>query len=850
MRSPENAVFRFSSPRCVHAASALFSSGNGPCLTLLPSRFSFGARAWIVQKVPVMRLRTIGVTALSIGAGAGFAASLPPLPANAVTPAVPLAVQPFDLADVRLLDGPFRDAMQRDLAYLLQLDPDRLLHTFRFNVNLPTMAEPYGGWEGPDVELRGHTMGHYLTACALMYRSTGNEELKRRVDYLVTELARCQAASPAAGFHEGYLSAFPESFIDRVENLKPVWAPWYTLHKVIAGLLDAHQLAGNAQALDMLKKMADWVKLRVDALTAEQMQASLQTEFGGMNEVLANLHAATGDPDHLRLAQAFNHAAVFAPLLRREDVLTGLHANTQIPKVIGAARQYELTGDDSHAAVARIFWWNVAKDRSYVIGGHSDREHFFPVTDFAQHLSPQTTETCNTYNMLKLTRHLFMWNPHQDDWMDFYERGLYNHILASQDPALGRFVYLMSLEPGTYKTYSTAENSFWCCVGTGMENHAKYGDTIFLHNEHSLWVNLFIPAEVNWRERGVMVRQETRFPEEDTTRLVITCREPTRFDLKIRHPGWTRELMIAVNGADLRLSTPPGSYVPIIREWHDGDVVDVRFPMSLHVETLPGVSDTVALLYGPIVLAGQLGQEDMPSPYVRNQLDQARFPHPEVPAFVTEATDSSSSWLSRVEMISRSPMLFRTRGLAQPRDVMLAPFFQTHQQRHAVYWRVLTPDAWAEHTRAVAAVQEQLRALESAATDRVQPGDEVSEAAHGFAGDETLSGAISGRGWREAQKGGAFSYRLNTAGQEALSLLCVYGSRDTACNFTVMIDGSEVAAPKPDGRAPGEIFFEQYLLPPGLLRGKSSVTVTFQSFDRWDGATASVFGCALVPTDP
>ena len=304
-----------------------------------------------------------------------------------VDPKIPLRAVPFDLADVRLGPGPFRDAMERDKSYLLRLDPDRLLHTFRLNVGLPSTAQPYGGWEAPTVELRGHTLGHYLTACALMYRSTGDAELKRRIDYIVGELARCQAASPKAGYHEGYLSAYPESFIDRVEKRQPVWAPWYTLHKIYAGLLDAYRLAGNAQALEVLTRAADWIAFRVDHLTPEQMEASLQMEFGGMNDVLASLYATTGDARHLALARAFDHDAVFDPLARGEDALDGLHANTQIPKAIGAAREYEVTGETRYRDIARFFWDRVALHRSYAIGGHSDRESFFPVTDFRRHLS-------------------------------------------------------------------------------------------------------------------------------------------------------------------------------------------------------------------------------------------------------------------------------------------------------------------------------------------------------------------------------------------------------------------------------------------------------------------------------
>ena len=357
----------------------------------------------------------------------------------------------------------------------------------------------------------------------------------------------------------------------------------------MAGLLDANQHCGNAQALDVLTKMADWVKFRVDHLTPEQMQKSLDTEHGGMNEVLANLYAVTGNPNYLPLAEAFNHQKVFGPLARGEDKLDRLHANTQIPKIIGAAREYELTGDPQFLTVAHTFWDAVALHRSYVIGGDSDHEHFFPVTDFAKHLSTDTAETCNTYNMLKLTRQLFALEPSAAK-MDFYERGLYNHILASQDPETGMFVYLMSLKPGHFKTYSTPENSFWCCVGTGMENHSKYGDTIYFHDADSLYVNLFIASELSWPEKGLVVRQETNFPESDSTILKIKAEKPVNFALKIRHPAWAASGMsVSINGKKQSAASAPGSYFTLPRDLHDGDKVEIHFPMKLHTEPLPGV---------------------------------------------------------------------------------------------------------------------------------------------------------------------------------------------------------------------------------------------------------------------
>ena len=604
-------------------------------------------------------------------------------PIEKISPAVALKAEPFPLEDVRLLDGPFRDAMLRDKAYLLSLDADRLLHNFRVTAGLPSSAEPLGGWEGTNCELRGHCVGHYLSACALMYASTGDAELKKRTDYLVAELAKCQEAMPGQGFNKGFLSAYPESLFDRVDRAQRVWAPYYTLHKIMAGLLDAHLCCGNSQALDVLTRMADWLKLRVDRLSTAQMQRALGNEHGGMNEVLANLYAVTSNPDHLKLAQAFNHEAVFAPLAAGEDNLNGLHANTQIPKITGAARQYELTGDKRFHDIAEFFWQRVALNRSYVIGGDSDREHFFPTNDFSKHLSPETAETCNTYNMLKLTRHLSEWEP-SAKLMDFYERGLYNQILASQDPDSGMMTYFVPLQAGRFKTYSTPLHSFWCCVGTGMENHAKYGDTIYFHGADALYVNLFIPSELHWTEKGVSVRQETKFPEEDTTTLTFDCASPAKFALHIRRPAWAGAMSVRVNGRKQKVASGPGSYLTIERAWRKQDKVEVRLPMRLHLETLPGDASHIAFLCGPVALAGRLGVEGLPpnGQEAPDQLDFAKLPAPEAPALPCKPDRA----LAQAKAVKGKPLTFQLKT-AEGRDILLVPFYQLHHERYAVYWK-------------------------------------------------------------------------------------------------------------------------------------------------------------------
>lgn len=593
---------------------------------------------------------------------------------------------PFDTWQVRLLDGPFYENMMRDLKYLLILDADRFLHMFRITAGLPSSAKPYGGWEGPDVELRGHSLGHYLSACALMYSSTADQRLKARAEGIVAELAKIQQAMPSRGFHDGYLAAFPEEFFDRVDAAQQVWAPYYTLHKIMAGLLDVYQNCGNRQALDVLTKLADWVRFRVDRLSDEQQQRALDTEFGGMMEVLENLYGITGNSEYLRVARKFDHRKVFDPLARGEDPLNGLHANTQIPKAIGAARDYELTGEKRYYDIARFFWQRVALFRSYVIGGNSDQEMFFPPETFSRHLGVSSTETCNTYNMLKLTRHIFQWEPSAET-MDFYERGLYNHILASQETGTGMVTYYVPLRPGAYKTYSTPQDSFWCCVGTGMENHAKYGDTIYFHSNDALYVNLFIASELDWADKGIIVNQETRFPEEDTTRLIFKMQYPVHLALKIRHPSWAKSgVIVTVNGKNTPVKSSPGSYFAIEKTWKFGDTVIVRFPMSLHMETMPDDPSIVAFLYGPVVLAGDLGKAGLENAPrygpLAPQMNKASAAM--IPVFRCDPKEV----LAKLRPEPGAVASFRTNGIGVPGDILLVPFYKIIEPRYTVYWKI------------------------------------------------------------------------------------------------------------------------------------------------------------------
>jgi len=726
----------------------------------------------------------------------------------------------FELADVRLLEGPFRRAMLLDGEYLLRLEPDRLLSWFRKEAGLKPKGEVYGGWEAQGVA--GHSLGHYLTACAMMYASTGDARFRERVAYVVDELALCQQAHG-----DGYVAAIPEGrrifrevaagdISSQGFDLNGGWVPWYTMHKLFAGLLDAEAHAANEKARAVAVRLADWAHATTAGLNEEQFQRMLACEHGGMNESLAELYARTGDEKYLRLARRFRHRAVLDPLARREDRLPGLHANTQIPKVIGLARLHELTAEAPDRAAAEFFWGRVVGQHSYAIGGNSEGEHFGPPGKLDARLGQNTCETCNTYNMLKLTRHLFTWRA-SAEYADYYERALYNHILASQNPRDGMFCYFVPLKPGAHKTYSTPFDSFWCCVGTGMENHAKYGDSIYFHGDGALWVNLFIPSELKWKEKGLTLRQETRYPEADAVRLTFGVERPTPLALRLRRPAWaTRGVSVSVNGRPQPVAAGPGSFVEITRTWKHGDRVELRMPMSLRLEALPDNPRRVAVLYGPHVLAGELGPET----------DAAAARPDYVPALIT-GNRPPAQWLRPVR---GRPATFRTAGVGRPRDVTLSPFYRTHGRRYTVYWDLFTPRQWGAREAGYRAELERARRLEAMTLDFVQPGEMQPERDHRMQGERTEAGEHSGRKWRHATGGGWLSFDLKVSPDEAVSLVCTYwGSETGARTFDVLVDGVRVATQSLRNDRPGQFFEVTYPVPAELTRGKEKITVRFQA---------------------
>lgn len=638
------------------------------------------------------------------------------LPSGAaeVRPVVNAQAQEFPLTAVKLLDGPFRQAMEVDRTFLLRIEPDRLLAGFRTQAGLPQKAEPYSGWEEINPTNRftmaGHSLGHYLSALAMMANSTGDAECRRRAEYIVSELAECQKAG-----HTGMLCAAPDSRAmfaeiaagqiksDHLFGLNGGYVPFYCIHKVMAGLRDAWLMLGNQTARDVLIRQTDWLASVFEKLSDQQVQEVLETEHGGIMEAVADVYAITGDPKYLALARRLNHKKLFEPLVRGEDPLTSIpparpvHANAQIPKVIGMERLYELTGEKDFATAAQSFWDNVVNTRTFVIGGHGENEFFFAPDAFPTRGINSSTgpETCGTYNMVKLSRQLWLIQPSVPT-ADFMERALFNHILSSQDPEEGGFVYFTSMRPGHYRTYCNDSNCFWCCTGTGMENHAKYNEFIYAHSGDHLWVDQLIASELDWADQGAKVRLDTHFPEDGKATLSFTMPQPRKFTVSIRCPGWlkTGAMKLAINGKNENVETKPGTYAAVERTWKTGDKLELEWPLSLRTELLPHSTNWVAVLWGPVVLAGELGTAGLERVNFHSPAWAARRTQPldTAPHFVGALSDV----VTRIKPVAGKQLEFRTEGLATPEEVTLAPFYTVHKQRYAVYWRLDNKPAAAQ----------------------------------------------------------------------------------------------------------------------------------------------------------
>ncbi|HSB92586.1 MAG TPA: beta-L-arabinofuranosidase domain-containing protein [Flavitalea sp.] len=752
-----------------------------------------------------------------------------------VKPVPTLQAYAFNLHDVKLTGGPFLRAMEADKKYLLSIEPGRLLHRFHKHAGLPMQGAVYGGWEHEG--LSGHTLGHYLSAISMMYAGTGEQEFRRRTDYIVHELKRCQEARKT-----GYVGAIEkeDSIFGLVAqgqiksggfDLNGGWSPWYTVHKVMAGLADAYMLTGNKEALNVLEGMGTWVDKTVSGLNDEQREKMLTCEYGGMNDVLALMYGMTGNKKYLDLSLKFHDNFVLGKLEQQIDPMPGKHSNTNVPKAIGTATRYELTGRASDKIISSFFWDRMVHHHSYVIGGNSNYEYCGEPDKLNDRLSDNTCETCNTYNMLKLTRHLFLWQPNSK-YGDYYERALYNHILASQNPSDGMMCYFVPLRMGTKKTFSDQFNTFTCCVGSGMENHSKYAESIYFEGrDGSLYVNLFIPSELNWRSRGIKISQQTNFPESGLVNFLVEGKKRT-FSLKIRKPSWAVDgVTVTVNGKPEKVSVDSEGYIAIKRAWGHADKVIVNLPMSLHTESMPDNVNRIAFLFGPVVLAGQLGTT-MPDPMVGT------------PVLLTD-NKNINDWVKREDQ----SLTFQVKAVGKPFDPVLKPFYQTIDQYYSVYWDYFTPEAWTKLEAEYEAEKKRQAEIAARTIDIMRLGEMQPERDHNLkASENSYTDQALGRSGREARSGGYFSFDIKVDPSVPNELLCTYLGDDKNRQFDILIDGEKLATQELPGAATGKFFDIVYEIPPAMIAGKSKVNVTVSA--NHNKTAGRIFGVRVLKSQP
>ncbi|GGH08995.1 glycosyl hydrolase [Mucilaginibacter phyllosphaerae] len=738
----------------------------------------------------------------------------------------------FDLTDVKLLESPFKQAMEVDESYLLSLEPDRLLSAFRTHSGLKQKAKQYEGWESSG--LAGHTLGHYLSAVSMHYASTRKPEYLRRVNYMVKELGVCQTARKT-----GYIGAIPKedsiwaevakgNIRSRGFDLNGGWSPWYTVHKVMAGLLDAYLYTHNKQALKEAEELANWTGKTIKNLNDEKLQQMLLCEYGGMAETLTNLYALTGNKKYLEVSYKFYDKKVLDPLSKQEDILPGKHSNTQIPKVIASARRFELTGDKKDKAIADFFWQTVVRNHSYATGGNSNYEYLGEPGKLNSQLTENTTETCNTYNMLKLTRHLFAVNP-SVQLMDYYEKALYNHILASQNHQTGMMCYFVPLRMGGTKHYSTPFDDFTCCVGSGMENHVKYNESIYFRGaDGSLYINLFIPSVLTWRDKGVKITQQGGLPANDHITFKITAAKPATFAIRIRKPNWTTGYNLTVNGKIQQVSPDTEGYLVIKRTWRNNDVIGYTTPEQIHVEPMPDNASRMAVFYGPVLLAGVLG-------------DQEPDPLKGVPVFVTNEKDPNK-WL---QMVDKKQLSFRTLNISRPDEVRLIPFNQTKNEYYSVYWDVFTPEDWAIQQKAYDAKKKKQQEQELKTTDILRIGEMQPERDHNFSGENAITGEDHQKKWRSTENGGYLQYELKVDPNLQNTLINTYWGMDNRGRvFDILVDGTKLDTEDLNKYKESRFYEIPYVIPIELTKGKQKITIKL--LPKKDNSAGPVYGTRII----
>ena len=747
----------------------------------------------------------------------------------------------FPLGDVKLLDGPFKHARDLNIKTLLEYNVDRLLAPYRKEAGLTPKAPSYTNWEGLD----GHIGGHYLSAMAINYAAANNPECKKRMDYMIAELKTCQDSNTVnhPDWGVGYVGGVPNSKViwSTLKNgdfnaYHSAWVPWYNVHKMYAGLRDAWLYAGNEEAKNMFLKFCDWGINITSELTDDQMQSMLDTEHGGMDEIFADAYQITGDKKYLTAAKRFSHKALLEPMAAGNDNLDNKHANTQIPKVIGFERIAELSGDKEFAKAGSFFWQTVTENRSLAFGGNSRKEHFPSVKACSDYINDvEGPESCNSYNMLKLTEDLFKANP-SAKYTDYYERTLYNHILSTQHPVHGGYVYFTPARPRHYRVYSAPNEAMWCCVGTGMENHGKYNQFIYTHENDSLFVNLLIASELNWRSKGIKIKQETKFPYEEKTKLAVT-EGSSGFTLMIRYPSWVADgaLKVIVNGKPLQVASHPSSYFAVDRLWKSGDVVEVILPMHNTIEHLPNVPEYIAFMHGPILLGAKTGTEDLAGLIADDSRwgqipGGKRFPIDKAPIIID---DDLSKITNELVPVKGKPLYFTVPKLKMinPIKVLFEPFYRIHDARYMMYWMALTSTQYRSYLDSIATEEKAKLALENRTVDFVAPGEQQPEADHAMQSSNSNSGNSMDEFWRDANNGGYFSYNMATNGKTGLSLLVRYWGYEWGSRmFDIYIDDEKLLTENNTGRWYQSKFQNvEYAIPDSLVKDKDHIRVKFQA---------------------
>jgi DUF1680 family protein len=749
-----------------------------------------------------------------------------------------ILAEPFPLEAVRLGPSHFLSAMEANRTYLFQLEPDRFLHNFRAQAGLAPKGPVYGGWEAESIA--GHSLGHYLSALSLLHAQTGDAAACERVGYIVSELALCQAASPDGyvggltrkqdGRSEPGRAVFEDLRQGRIHStgfaLNGAWSPLYTVHKLFAGLLDAERYCRNAASRPVALRLAAYVDGVFARLDDAQMQAVLACEYGGLNESFAELYARTGDTRWLKLARRVYDRKTLDPLAGGRDELANLHANTQIPKVIGLARLHELTGEPRYAVASDTFWTAVTRHHSYAIGGHGDREYFQAPDAIASHITEQTCESCNSYNMLKLTRLLYARAP-QANYFDFYERTHLNHILAQQNPRTGMFCYMTPLMSGEARAYSSPFDDFWCCVGTGMESHAKHGESIYWHQgRDTLIVNLFIPSTLTWAADGSRFELSTSYPLSGQVELRVAARRSgTMLTIALRKPGWAKSAALRLNGRAVAAQAGADGYMRVRHAWRTGDRLTLDLPLDLRAEATPDDPHMVALFRGPLVLAADLGPAQAGTPY-----------DGPVPALIADTP------VQAVEMTA-VPAVYRTMSAREAGGYALSPFAAQHERRTAVYFPAYTAAQWALRRTADEAKVNAVRALAARTVDQVRLGEMQSERDHDLKADISYPVVYRGRNGRDARAGGYFEFALKVR-PGAHVLRATYWGEERNRAFSILVDGRKLARQELEGRQPGAFIDRDYAIPDSWIEGQVRMTVRFVPDP--DRTAGPVFGVALL----